>query len=162
EEFGEDAWSQEEKKLLMQQLRDLWRTTADPGLHAAAEWLLRQLHDDTWLNQIDEAWEKDGEQRKKRLQEIKRKLARETATPQWYVTGQGQTMVVIPGPVEFLMGSPPSEPAWKGVEDQHRKRISRNFAIAAKSVTVKQFRRFLPQFSHSEMRRYPEPTCPIG
>ena len=29
--------------------------------------------------------------------------------PQWYVNGQGQTMVVIPGPVEFVMGSPTTE-----------------------------------------------------
>ena len=28
----------------------------------------------------------------------------------WYVNGQGQTFAVIEGPVEFLMGSPPTEP----------------------------------------------------
>ena len=32
------------------------------------------------------------------------------ASPGWYVNGQGQTMVVFPGPVEFLMGSPLTEP----------------------------------------------------
>src|SRR2546423_700078 len=30
-------------------------------------------------------------------------------TPKWYVNGQGQTFVVIPGPVEFVMGSPLTE-----------------------------------------------------
>ena len=34
---------------------------------------------------------------------------KEKTPPQWYVNGQGQTMVVIPGPVEFMMGSPPTE-----------------------------------------------------
>ena len=34
---------------------------------------------------------------------------KEKTPPQWYVNGQGQTMVVIPGPVEFVMGSPPTE-----------------------------------------------------
>ena len=28
----------------------------------------------------------------------------------WYVNGQGQTFAVIDGPVEFRMGSPPTEP----------------------------------------------------
>ena len=28
----------------------------------------------------------------------------------WYVNGQGQTFAVIEGPVEFRMGSPPTEP----------------------------------------------------
>ena len=28
----------------------------------------------------------------------------------WYVNGQGQTFAVIDGPVEFDMGSPPTEP----------------------------------------------------
>ena len=69
-------------------------------------------------------------------------------TAHWYVNGQGQTMVVIPGPVEFLMGSPPTEAGREGgpEEDramQHRKRIGRSFAMAAKEVTVEQFLQFL-------------------
>ena len=32
------------------------------------------------------------------------------APRRWYVNGQGQTMVLLPGPVEFLMGSPAHEP----------------------------------------------------
>jgi formylglycine-generating enzyme required for sulfatase activity len=47
----------------------------------------------------------------------------------------------------------------------HRRRISRTFAIAAKLVTKEQFLRFWPipeQYYHSQMRRYPDPTCPIG
>jgi hypothetical protein len=34
---------------------------------------------------------------------------KEKTPPQWYVNGQGQTMVLIPGPVDFLMGSPKTE-----------------------------------------------------
>ena len=34
--------------------------------------------------------------------------------------------------------------------------------IAAHAVTKEQFLRFLPTFSVEEMKRYPEPTCPIG
>src|SRR5262249_29188676 len=65
----------------------------------------------------------------------------------WHVNGQGQTMVMIRGPVEFLMGSPPSEPGREEgpdgrAEAQHQRRISRSFAIAAKEGTVGQVRRF--------------------
>jgi formylglycine-generating enzyme required for sulfatase activity len=51
-------------------------------------------------------------------------------------------MVVIPGPVEFVMGSPPTEGGRHDDEIQHKKRISRTFALAAEPVTVGQFRRF--------------------
>jgi formylglycine-generating enzyme required for sulfatase activity len=71
-------------------------------------------------------------------------------------------MVVIPGPVEFVMGSPPTEQGRYSVESQHRRRIGRSFAIAAKPGTKEEFLGFLPGFGHGEMKRYPEPSCPIG
>ena len=55
-------------------------------------------------------------------------------------------MVVIPGPVEFIMGTPPAELNRKEDETQHKRRIGRTFAIAAKSVTLEQYRRFNPAF----------------
>ena len=51
-------------------------------------------------------------------------------------------MVVIPGPVEFMMGSPPTEAGRHDDETQHKKRIGRTFALAAKAVTVEQYRKF--------------------
>jgi formylglycine-generating enzyme required for sulfatase activity len=164
EEFGEEAWAPEGKKLLVQRLRETYRTAPDPGLHAAAEWLLRQWHEEAWLVQTDESWAKDKRQKEKRLADIKEALTREKyeAKPQWYVNGQGQTLVVIPCPVEFVMGSPPTEEGRQAIELQHKKRIGRTFAIAAKPVTREQFLRFLPAFSHKEMRRYPDAACPIG
>jgi formylglycine-generating enzyme required for sulfatase activity len=67
---------------------------------------------------------------------------KEKTPPWWYVNGQGQTMVAIPGPVEFVMGSPPTEVGRTEYEPQHKKRISRTFALAAKSATVEQYRQF--------------------
>jgi formylglycine-generating enzyme required for sulfatase activity len=64
--------------------------------------------------------------------------------------------------VEFVMGSPATEEGRRSDESKHKRRIGRTFALAATPVTKEQFLRFLPKFSHSEMRRYPEPTCPIG
>jgi hypothetical protein len=55
-------------------------------------------------------------------------------------------MVVIPGPVEFLMGSPPTENGREaGQESQHKRRIGRPYALAAKAVTVREFRQFLKE-----------------
>jgi serine/threonine protein kinase/formylglycine-generating enzyme required for sulfatase activity len=164
EEFGEQAWTPEGKGQLVQRLQKVYRTAADPGLHAAAEWLLRQWHEEAWLRQTDLAWAVDKDQRAKRLDRIKRESANEKdkAEPQWYVSSEGQTMVVIPGPVKFLMGSPPTEAYRHANEDRHGKQISRTFAIAAKPVTREQFLRFLPNYSHDGLRPYPEATCPIG
>jgi formylglycine-generating enzyme required for sulfatase activity len=143
-------------------LQDIYRTASDPGLHAASEWLLRTWQQEAWLQQVNREWAKDKGQRAKRLEGIRQLLTKEKAPPQWYVNGQGQTMVVLPGPVEFVMGSPSTEEGRQPAEVQQKRRISRTFALAAAPVTKEQFLRFLPKFGHSEMRRYPEPTCPIG
>jgi formylglycine-generating enzyme required for sulfatase activity len=167
-EFGEEVWSPEAKQQMVSQVQYLYREAADPGLHAAAEWLLRQWHEETWLEQTTAVWAKDREQRQKRLEGVAQELrqAGEKASPQWYVNGQGQTMVVIPGPVTFRMGSPPTEADHRPEEMLHQRRIGRSFAIAATAVTKEQFRRFLPRdpdlTAAAEMQYYPEPTCPIG
>jgi formylglycine-generating enzyme required for sulfatase activity len=116
-------------------------------VHAAAEWLLRQWRQEAWLKQVNEAWAKDREGRDKRFEKIQElvKKDRDRTPPQWYVNSQGQTMVVIPGPVEFLMGSPSTEEGRQAAETQHPRRIERTFALAAKAVTVREFRRFLQE-----------------
>ena len=80
-----------------------------------------------------------------RLQGIQQVVRKDQgkAPPQWYVNGQGQTMVVLPGPVEFRMGSPPAEAGRHPEQHLHRRRIGRTFAVSAKAVTVKEFQRFL-------------------
>jgi formylglycine-generating enzyme required for sulfatase activity len=125
-------------------LQDIYRTNADAGLHAATEWLLRQWKQEAWLKRVNEEWANNKELREERLEGIKQVLAKdkEKTPPQWYVNGQGQTMVVLPGPVTFLMGSPPTEAGRFDAETQHKKWIGRTFALAAKAVTVEQYRRF--------------------
>ena len=148
------------RTLLIPKLQAIYRTEADPGMHASAEWLLRHLKQEGWLKNVNEKWAKDKQEREKRLESIRERLTkdRERTPPQWYVNGQGQAMVVIPGPVQFMMGSPPTEIAQapqliKGgpSELQHRKRIGRTFAIAATPVTKEQFLRFVPKFGHNQM-----------
>jgi formylglycine-generating enzyme required for sulfatase activity len=162
EEFGEQVGTPEGKNLLVQQLKDTYCTDADPGLHAAAEWLLRQWHEEAWLRDTDEAWAKGRRQRDKRLEDIRRRLAqeKEETQPQWYVNGQGQTMVVLSGPVDFMMGSPPAEAGRDPNERQHLRRIGRHFALAAKPVTVKEYLQFRKEHKYSK-RYAPTEDCPV-
>src|SRR5262249_48625312 len=150
---------------LLPKLKDIYRNENDPGLHASVEWLLRVWKEEDWQKQVKEEWSKNTEGRARRIEGIQQELKASRAgsaagvPPQWYVNSQGQTMVVIPGPVEFLMGSPPTEYDRRSDETQHQQRIGRTFAIAATSVTKEQFLRFQPNFSHNEMRRFPNPNC---
>ena len=163
-EYREKELAAEARNALLPNLQGIYLYAADPGLHAAAEWLLRTWKEEAWLKQTNEEWAKDKEQRDKRIDGITQMLAKdkEQTPPQWYVNGQSQTMVVIPGPVEFVMGSPTTEVDRRDEEPQHKKRIGRTFALAATPVTKEQFLRFRPTFMHNEFKRYPEPTCPIG
>jgi len=133
-----------DRAVLTTKLQDLYRSDPDAGVHAAAEWVLRK-----WG--IDEPTLEGP--------------AASDAGRHWYVTTTNQhTMAVIPGPVEFLMGSPSREEGRFSSEIQHRRRIDRSFAIAATEVTVRQFQRFLaayPEVYHFYTERYaPEPDCP--
>jgi formylglycine-generating enzyme required for sulfatase activity len=127
-----------------------YRQDPDPGVHGAAEWLLRR-------------WGKG-----KQLPGIDRELAGlpRPGDRQWAVNRQGQTLIVIPGPVEFLMGSPPDEANHQAREVLHSRRIPRSFAIASKETTVGQFRAFLrahPDLRHPFNDRYRhDPDVPVG
>lgn len=163
-EYNEKDLPSAARQALLPRLQDIYRTATDPGLHASVEWLLRQWKQEAWLKQVNEEWAKNKEQREKRLDGIRQLVNRdkEKAPPQWYVNSQGQTMVVFPGPVKFVMGSPLTEKNRRSDERQHQQGIGRTFALAATPVTKEQFLRFQPSFSHTEFGRYPAPSCPIG
>ncbi len=83
---------------------------------------------------------------------------RAEAQPERYQTSQGQTMIVVRGPVSAIMGSPPAErgrqPASdSAAEPQHTVNIRRSFAISATEITNAQFRRFL-EANPEAQRRY--------
>jgi len=112
----------------------IWSVSEDAGLHGAANWLL-----DKWVE-------------KKVIQPVvnpatrdeKAVLASQGDAPTWYTTGQQHDMVVLPGPVDFKMGSPANDPDREGgptsdFEQQHPAHIGRSFALASKEVTADQF-----------------------
>jgi serine/threonine protein kinase/formylglycine-generating enzyme required for sulfatase activity len=170
-EFGEKDFTATDRELLMRKLREWYCTDPDAGLHGAVEWLLRQWKEgkqDSWLKEQEREWAKQP-QREDRLRGIRQELAVKVAPapagtqpPLWYVDNQGQTMVVIPGPRQFQMGSPETE-AGRLPEEQLQKPqiINRTFAIAAKSVTFEQFLRF-PKARTYVPRNEPTPECPVN
>ena len=97
----------------------MYRTEEDPGLHAAAEWLLRTWKQEAWLKQVNEDGRRTRSSGTSGSRGFRKLLTKdkEKTPPQWYVNSQGQTMVVIPGPVEFVMGSPPTEEGRQAVSD---------------------------------------------
>jgi len=141
-EFDTSAISFEIFREILSKLQELYRTDSDPGIHAASEWFLSRFHRSDWLNQVNEDWALDRRQRETRLERIESSLSEGDSTPQWYVNGQRQTMVVIPGPVEFLMESPTTEKGRKEPETRHKTRIGRTFSVSARNVTLEQYRRF--------------------
>jgi len=113
-----------------------FRDDPDPGVHAAADWLLRQRLD-----------------RGADLDRIDRELAGQPPRGRrWFVNRLGDTFAIVPGPVEFWMGSQPDEP-FREISDysRHRHVIDKSFAIGLREVTLDRFRRF--QQHHPEVNR---------
>jgi formylglycine-generating enzyme required for sulfatase activity/tetratricopeptide (TPR) repeat protein len=149
---------------LVKKLLDWYRHDPDPGVHGAIDWLLRHAKEGPDHRPLD--W---GQA--KQLEQIDQQLRRRDpdGKRRWYVNGQGQTMVLMPGPVEFRMGSPHTDPERiMPNERPHRRRIGRSFALASKPVTVAQWQQFLkdrpkvPSMFRDLMKRYsPEANGPI-
>jgi serine/threonine protein kinase/formylglycine-generating enzyme required for sulfatase activity len=149
-EYPPDVWEASEREKLVARLHAMFQQDPDSGVHAAADWLLRKLGQTAEIERFDAALADSGPQGERR----------------WHVNRQGQTMIVIPGPVEFDMGAPYYEPEKGWNEILHRRRIARTIVVAAKEVTYEQWARFLvehPEIEHPEHRvSAAEPTRPIG
>jgi serine/threonine protein kinase/formylglycine-generating enzyme required for sulfatase activity len=134
-EFDRDRLLAADREKYVPWLAGMYRDDPDPGIHGAAGWLLRQ-------------W---GQQAK--VVEIDRGLAtgKVEGNRQWYVNGQGQTLVIVP-PGEFEMG--------EGGQRQ-RVRIDRRFALAAQEMTVADFLRFRKDHPYSKEYARTE-DCPVN
>jgi formylglycine-generating enzyme required for sulfatase activity len=146
--YGTDGLSPAEREPLIAKLLDLFRNDPDSGIHGVTAWTLRQWGERDRLKTIDAD-----------LMKLKDKGDR-----RWFVNSQGQTFAVIE-PVEFQMGSPPTEPDRNDRnETPHRRIIPRRFAIAATEVSVRQFQAFLretPALQFSYLKKYsPDPDGP--
>jgi eukaryotic-like serine/threonine-protein kinase len=136
------------------ELLNLYRNDPDPGIHGASEWLLRQLRNENQLQAIDK---EVGKLPLPTLSVDQGEASSKGNSRLWYINSQGQTMVVVRGPVEFEMGEK---------YDQHRENIGHSFAIASKEVTVEQFETFLKENPRVQVKNFkpfsPIPTCPMN
>jgi formylglycine-generating enzyme required for sulfatase activity/serine/threonine protein kinase len=154
-----------EREWIAQVLLRLFRSSPDAGLHSALRWLLgHEWGLERELSQFEaECASKDCAETR-----FGRAPGRN-----WYVNGQMQTMALIRGPVEFMMGSPESEVGrrpWR--EDRLLWRVERTFAIATNEVTRSQYEEFLDENPdvfrpdsaphHDRIGKYmPDPGCPV-
>jgi formylglycine-generating enzyme required for sulfatase activity len=115
------------RKRLFDKLKGEYQTNPDPGLHSAIGWLLREKWNHSVLiSEIDEGLKhKDVRGRK------------------WYVNSQGDTMVIIEGPVTVPGSTVERQEEFKG-EPAKRKAmpICRVFAVGTKEVTIEQYNVF--------------------
>jgi formylglycine-generating enzyme required for sulfatase activity len=119
-----------EREPLTARLLDLYQNDPDAGIHGAVEWTLRKWAQAERLKAIDPS-----------LPGLKNRGSR-----RWFVNGQGQTFALIEGPVEFRMGSPPTDTERIASNEPPRQMvIPRRFALATKEVSVAHFQRFLKQ-----------------
>ena len=156
-EFDTTQFPVAARQPLIAKLLDLYRNNPDPGLHGAAEWLLRQKGWDQGakLSEIDAQLRVDEKQLRARKATDKR---------QWYVNTEGQTFIILHAAKPFRMGSPDGEPNRLPNEVLHQQRIGRTFAIASKIVTKAQFRRFQqanPDVARTNIEQYSRTdNCP--
>jgi formylglycine-generating enzyme required for sulfatase activity len=137
--FSDKQVSAQLRQRILNLLLPAYQNDPDPGVHSAIEWLLRNS---------TRGWEKLALDWKQAavLKHIDGQLAGKPAgNRKWFLTSKMQTMAIIEGPVEFLMGSPGNEPGRdkSPIELQHRQLIPRSFAMATKEVSVAQFQEFL-------------------
>ena len=135
-EYGVDRIAQEQRILLLPQLVQLYRDDPDPGIHGAVAWLMRQWQLEDQFKKIDKGLA-TGKVEGKR---------------QWYVNGQGQTMMVIPKPREGVF--------WMGEGgERHKQPLGHDFALSSEDVTVEQFQRFRAEYKPNK-EWAPTKECP--
>jgi formylglycine-generating enzyme required for sulfatase activity len=126
-----------QREALVPDLVARYRDDPDPGVHGAVGWLLGQWGQGEKLRAVD-----------RRLASGKVEGGR-----QWYVNGQGQTMVVLPP--EDQLRRPTA--GWRALG----KPVDHSFALAAREVTLKEFRRFRPK-EGSAGSFGPTDDCPVS
>jgi formylglycine-generating enzyme required for sulfatase activity len=123
--------------------RNLYLQHPHPGVHAAAELLLRRWQDAEFVAQLHD----------------------DSPTPPagpdglgWMLGPNGHTFATLSAPLEFRIGSPEHEDDRADRETQQYVRINRSLAVATKEVTVEQFREF--DNSHRQAKPYgAKPGC---
>ena len=133
-EYDDTKISKTQRDALTEVLLTIYRDDPDPGMHSAAEWLLRRWQQAEALVAIDNE-----------LKQAAGLIAVDAdRSPQWFINGEGQTLAIVDAG-EFQMGSPNPPDQFKESERFHRRRIGRRFAIATKEITRGQWAAFVAE-----------------
>jgi eukaryotic-like serine/threonine-protein kinase len=108
---------------------ELLKNSPDSGIHSAAEWLLRK-----W-GRIDLYTSFLKHKEYKQIEKNRN----------WYISGEGHTMIILKDPADFQTGSPETEPGHQSDETLKTVIISRNFAISNKEITMEQYVKLRPE-----------------
>ena len=141
--YQDDSLSPEQREPFTPVLLRSYRDDPDPGVHSALEWVLRRWSHDPDVEAADKELAKAGMDKRRR----------------WYVTSQGQTMAIVPGPIALSMGSPDHETGRNPNEVPHRVRINRTVAVSTKEITIAQFAEFREALGAAH-EVDPEPRAP--
>ena len=149
-EFSQQQFPPAERERSIPRLLDLYANDCDSGIHGAVAWTLGRWGCHAKLQKIDREFA----------------IGLPVGNRRWFVNSQVKTLVVIPPPGEFVVGSPPTEVGREGgpeggVEMPRHVRIDHAFAVMCHQVTVAEFLEFRKGFFY---RKYfsPEPNCPIN
>jgi len=144
-QYDGQRWPRRLLRAALQAGFDLYAGDPDPGIHSAAEWLLRRLEAEEELAKV--ASQLSGQ-----------KLG---ALRHWHLTSEGQAMVLVARPVEFEMGASETAREQTGDQRRHCVSIDRSFVIATTEVTLEQFDRFRPR-DPSDSLRTPDAREPVA
>ncbi len=132
-QFDEAQLPVAERQTLIRKLLTIYEHDPDPGLHGAAEWLLRKWGQEKALEAVLTKLACDETQ-----------LRARGAKPSWYVNTQKQTFIAVDAD-KFVTGSPRSEPGFSPQNAQLTIHIGRTFVISAHEITRAQYRAFQRQ-----------------
>jgi serine/threonine protein kinase/formylglycine-generating enzyme required for sulfatase activity len=138
-DFDVGKFSTEQRQKLVETLSGLYRHDPDSGVHSAVAWTLRQYQSDQTVTRLDTE-----------LQKASTKGG--GMDRHWFINSEGQTFIVVDGPVEFLMGE---------TNTATKVTIAYRFAMATHEVTVEQFQKF--RSGYKPYTDYaPDADCPAN
>src|SRR5262249_48899762 len=122
-EYSADQRAELMRGPLVDRILAAYRDDLDPGIHSAAQWLLRRWQMSNRMAKIDPV-----------VRHADSVLVHgRIVNPAWYVNSQGQTFAVIPAPGKFWIISPRDEKAtFDNDKERHEVRIDYAFAVATK------------------------------
>jgi serine/threonine protein kinase/formylglycine-generating enzyme required for sulfatase activity len=154
EAYRQDGLASETREQLQQQCWSLYRSEPDPGVHAAAEWLLRSWGHEDALSRACEQLAQSRSESKDTLRDILVRLD-QGSPAEWYIDSYGHTMIVLRMP---SAGAATQE---SEARPASHVTVARTLALSAHEVTIQQYRAIFPDAEYVG-RVSPSMQCPMN